>query len=681
MVICVALFVSFTLWCGVWFGHNNIRMLAVANMAEVQCLPASPPGTCLSIPSLSLMSPLTPFSDKCALVTPLFLLGLSLFIVFLTLSHCAGPITELGQLGPRGRRNYNWNESKYGAGGRFGDWFLFGGCVYIRALLFLWDWLIGTGDEGSSDQGGENLFACFGVAGDLKDEKKDVATKSRGHEKHVGVIGYDSSLGAHGPVVLAGIRASIFILVWCSVCTFLIEMHNEVSHWLMNFDGDVTFFRVDVNSHLVAVALHFLNGTQCILQACSHSFEDWFILPFSSSTTGMVVNTFLYAKAFIVVTELALFILGVILDVTGIYLPKGVSHPGGPRPHKIMRVPKWTEGRTHVLPNEILINKNGKWRCAVAHDAHRDTIAKFNEAKTRGNLNEVKATLSGEPFGRQMWTMKESQPRIDSIETEDDLNSTLKKKFKREITSKCELNERQNNSKENEPNLFQQIGDFFNNTPKKNQAKSKEANQSNLVRHLASGGRDPMKFDPSKNVNSCDQIFRAQMISSYLDENGLPEEMAHLQAGDGSEKNTPVQNVNEAARRGVAFYSMLQTSDGHWGGDYGGPHFLMPGLIVAWYIMGKPALMISSSQQQLMLHYLKVHQQEDGGWGTHIESPSTMFGTVICYLAVRLLGAEKNEDWIVKGREFILKEGGAVMTSSWAKFWLCLIGCMDWKGE
>lgn len=116
-------------------------------------------------------------------------------------------------------------------------------------------------------------------------------------------------------------------------------------------------------------------------------------------------------------------------------------------------------------------------------------------------------------------------------------------------------------------------------------------------------------------------------------------------------------------------------------GDYGGPHFLMPGLIVAWYVMGRPELMISPPQQALMLYYLRVHQQEDGGWGTHIESPSTMFGTVICYLAVRLLGAKKDEEWIVKGREFIVKEGGAIMTSSWAKFWLCLIGCMDWKGE
>lgn len=40
-----------------------------------------------------------------------------------------------------------------------------------------------------------------------------------------------------------------------------------------------------------------------------------------------------------------------------------------------------------------------------------------------------------------------------------------------------------------------------------------------------------------------------------------------------------------------------------------------------------------------MIAYLRNHQQADGGWGLHIEAPSTMFGTVMSYVAMRLLGA------------------------------------------
>ena len=76
-------------------------------------------------------------------------------------------------------------------------------------------------------------------------------------------------------------------------------------------------------------------------------------------------------------------------------------------------------------------------------------------------------------------------------------------------------------------------------------------------------------------------------------------------------------SVKDCLRRAVHFYSMLQTEDGHWSGDYGGPMFLMPGLVVAWYMMGKSDKMISASEAAAMTHYIAVHQQADGGWGTH----------------------------------------------------------------
>lgn len=107
----------------------------------------------------------------------------------------------------------------------------------------------------------------------------------------------------------------------------------------------------------------------------------------------------------------------------------------------------------------------------------------------------------------------------------------------------------------------------------------------------------------------------------------------------------------------------------------------MPGLVCVWYIMGKPALMLDDEAIQLLKHYILVHQQIDGGWGTHIESPSTMFGTTLMYVALRLLGVGVDEPAAAKGRKFIHENGGVVMTSSWAKFYLCLLGAMDWDAH
>jgi lanosterol synthase len=38
------------------------------------------------------------------------------------------------------------------------------------------------------------------------------------------------------------------------------------------------------------------------------------------------------------------------------------------------------------------------------------------------------------------------------------------------------------------------------------------------------------------------------------------------------------QNAIEACRNAISFWAKLQTEDGHWADDYGGPMFLLPGI-------------------------------------------------------------------------------------------------------
>jgi hypothetical protein len=201
------------------------------------------------------------------------------------------------------------------------------------------------------------------------------------------------------------------------------------------------------------------------------------------------------------------------------------------------------------------------------------------------------------------------------------------------------------------------------------------------IQTMAQGGRPSFgHFNPSENPNSCDQLFRAQQIRSYLAQGGtLPS--AGIDKKNDNNQTTKKTTTKEATRLATHFYSMLQTEDGHWAGDYGGPHFLMPGLVTAWYVMGKPEQCFNSDQIQLLLHYILVHQQADGGWGTHIESPSTMFGSTLMYVALRLLGLDQDHPACIQGRKFLRDNGGALYAASWSKFYLCLLGLMDWKGH
>lgn len=65
-------------------------------------------------------------------------------------------------------------------------------------------------------------------------------------------------------------------------------------------------------------------------------------------------------------------------------------------------------------------------------------------------------------------------------------------------------------------------------------------------------------------------------------------------------------------------------------------------------------------------------QNRDGGWGLHIEGPSTMFGSVLNYVTLRLLGeeAEDGQGGVDKARKWILDHGGATAITSWGKMWL-----------
>ena len=76
-------------------------------------------------------------------------------------------------------------------------------------------------------------------------------------------------------------------------------------------------------------------------------------------------------------------------------------------------------------------------------------------------------------------------------------------------------------------------------------------------------------FDPAKNPNSSDQLYRRERLRTWR-------------------QNHPDEPVaKDPLERALRFYRKLQVDDGHWAGDYGGPHFLSPGLVVCWYVTGR----------------------------------------------------------------------------------------------
>uniref|UniRef100_A0A8C5B3R8 Terpene cyclase/mutase family member n=1 Tax=Gadus morhua TaxID=8049 RepID=A0A8C5B3R8_GADMO len=156
-----------------------------------------------------------------------------------------------------------------------------------------------------------------------------------------------------------------------------------------------------------------------------------------------------------------------------------------------------------------------------------------------------------------------------------------------------------------------------------------------------------------------------QSLQHYIESCLLPNQQS------GFVRASPaVHTAVDAALKGMGFYSLLQAEDGHWSGDYGGPLFLLPGLLITCHVAQIP---LAEAWRKEMVRYLRSVQLPDGGWGLHVEDKSTVFGTALSYTSLRILGVQPDDPDMVRARNNLHSKGGAAGIPSWGKFWLAIL--------
>ncbi|XP_055801671.1 beta-amyrin synthase isoform X3 [Solanum dulcamara] len=101
------------------------------------------------------------------------------------------------------------------------------------------------------------------------------------------------------------------------------------------------------------------------------------------------------------------------------------------------------------------------------------------------------------------------------------------------------------------------------------------------------------------------------------------------------------------------------------------------------YITGHLNTVFPAEHRKEILRYIYCHQNEDGGWGLHIEGHSTMFCTSLSYICMRILGegpdgGENNA--CARARKWILAHGSVTAIPSWGKTYLSILGVFEWLG-
>jgi squalene/oxidosqualene cyclase-like protein len=129
--------------------------------------------------------------------------------------------------------------------------------------------------------------------------------------------------------------------------------------------------------------------------------------------------------------------------------------------------------------------------------------------------------------------------------------------------------------------------------------------------------------------------------------------------------------------KGLEHLQRTQHADGSWHGDYGGPLFLLPLYVATCHIGG---IAIDAGSTREMLRYLQAHQNEDGGFGLHIEAESAVFPSSLNYVAARLLGEDANAGWLVRARTWLTQHGGPTRSAAWGKYFLAVLNLYDYRG-
>ncbi|XAR69574.1 Beta-amyrin synthase [Bertholletia excelsa] len=212
-------------------------------------------------------------------------------------------------------------------------------------------------------------------------------------------------------------------------------------------------------------------------------------------------------------------------------------------------------------------------------------------------------------------------------------------------------------------------------------------------------GRQVWEFDPDygtpedrAEVEEARQLFTQNrftvkanrdflMQQQLLKENNFQQTIPQVKVGEN--EDVTYEAATTTMKRAASFLSAIQAKDGHWPAENAGPLYFVPPLIMCLYITGHLDSIISPEHKKEILRYIYNHQNEDGGWGFHIEGHSIMFCTVLSYICMRILGEGPyggQNNAVERGRKWIHDHGGAVAIPSWGKTWLSIFGLFDWSG-
>lgn len=134
-------------------------------------------------------------------------------------------------------------------------------------------------------------------------------------------------------------------------------------------------------------------------------------------------------------------------------------------------------------------------------------------------------------------------------------------------------------------------------------------------------------------------------------------------------------SVKQATARGVELLLSQQSREGYWWGELEADTTLESDYILYLHILGQ----LKSPKVPKLAKYIRERQLPDGGWNIFYGGPSELNATVKAWVGLRLAGDPPNAPHLIKAKVKIHELGGLEATNSYVRFYLAMVGALDWK--
>ena len=132
--------------------------------------------------------------------------------------------------------------------------------------------------------------------------------------------------------------------------------------------------------------------------------------------------------------------------------------------------------------------------------------------------------------------------------------------------------------------------------------------------------------------------------------------------------------IAQAISRAMHWFQSVQHQDGYWWGELEADTTLESDYILYLHILGQ----LNSEKVEKLARYIRERQLPDGGWNIFYGGPSELNATVKAWVALRLAGDSASTPHLERAKTRIHELGGLEGTNSYTRFYLAMVGAVDW---